>query len=285
MREDPTTIIEYTYTITANDNAKKTSSILASETGLSQQNLKVAMQKGAVWLHRNQRCQRLRRNDKALHTGDQLQLFYNTAILSQDPPTPSLISDEKEYSIWYKPYGLFCQGSKWGDACTINRWVETHLQPQRPCFLVHRLDQATTGIILLAHSKKMAQVFSNFFSTRTIQKHYQAIVNGDFSPHHDPFEINTHIDGKKASTTLSYVATTTKNSLIDIQLNTGRKHQIRIHLSQFGFPIIGDRLYGQAITGDKNLQLQAVKLAFKCPLTRTNKAFQVPEKLQLVLEE
>ncbi|MDP7537880.1 MAG: hypothetical protein QF470_08705, partial [Methylococcales bacterium] len=61
--------------------------------------------------------------------------------------------------------------------------------------------------------------------------------------------------------------------------------QILIHLSQFGFPIIGDRLYGQAITGDKNLQLQAVKLAFKCPLTGTNKTFQVPEKLQLVLEE
>jgi tRNA pseudouridine32 synthase/23S rRNA pseudouridine746 synthase len=285
MKEVPATIIEYTYTITTNDTAKKPSSILARETGLSQQSLKTAMQKGAVWLHQSQRCQRLRRNNKPLHTGDQLQLFYNTTILNQEPPAPSLISDEKEYSIWYKPYGLFCQGSKWGDACTINRWVETHLHPQRPCFLVHRLDQATTGIILLAHSKKTAQIFSHFFSTRTIQKHYQAIVKGNFSAYPSPFEINTNIEGKKASTTLSYAATTTKNSLVNIQLHTGRKHQIRIHLSQFGFPIIGDRLYGQALAGDKNLQLQAVKLAFKCPLTKEHKTFQVPETLQLVLEE
>lgn len=284
MKECLSTIIECSYNVTTNDNTKKVSTILANETGLSQQNLKSAMQKGALWLYRNQGRQRLRRNDKPLRTGDQLRLYYNATILNQDPPAPTLISDEKEYSIWYKPYGLFCQGSKWGDYCTINRWVETNLQPQRPCFLVHRLDQATTGIILLAHSKKTAQIFSHFFSSRAIQKHYQAIVKGDFSTHHGVIEINTPIEGKKSSTLLSHVLTTAKNSLVDIQLNTGRKHQIRIHLSQFGFPIIGDRLYGQAIIGDKNLQLQAVKLAFTCPLTGIEKIFQVPERLQLVLE-
>lgn len=285
MKEPRATILKHTHTITPNETNQKPSAILAHETGLSQQTLKSAMQKGAVWLYQEKRDQRLRRNNKKLHPGDQLQLFYNTAILNQEPPEPSLISDEKDYSIWYKPYGLFCQGSKWGDACTINRWVEVHSQPQRPCFLVHRLDQATTGLILLAHSKKSAQIFSHYFSTRTIQKHYQAIVKGDFSQHRKPIEITTDIEGKKASTTLTFVSCTANNSLIDIKLNTGRKHQIRIHLSQLGFPIIGDRLYGQAIASDKNLQLQAVKLVFECPLTKEKKTAQVPESLKLVLEE
>jgi len=284
MKECLSTIIECSYTVTTNDNTKKVSTILANETGLSQQSLKGAMQKGALWLYRNQGRQRLRRNNKPLRTGDQLRLYYDATILSQEPPAPTLISDEKEYSIWYKPYGLFCQGSKWGDYCTINRWVETNLQPQRPCFLVHRLDQATTGIILLAHSKKAAQIFSHFFSIRAIQKHYQAIVKGDFSAYHGMIEINTPIERKKSSTVLSHVLTTAKNSLVDIQINTGRKHQIRIHLSQFGFPIVGDRLYGQAKIDDKNLQLQAVKLAFTCPLTGIEKTFQVPERFQLVLD-
>ena len=126
MKEPRTTIFKHTHTITANETTQKPSAILARETGLSQQTLKAAMQKGAVWLYQEKRDQRLRRNNKKLHPGDQLQLFYNTAILNQEPPAPSLISDEKDYSIWYKPYGLFCQGSKWGDACTINRWVEVH---------------------------------------------------------------------------------------------------------------------------------------------------------------
>ncbi len=52
------------------------------------------------------------------------------------------------------PYGMLSQGSKWSDHCTIARFAQQHLTPERPVFIVHRLDRAATGLILIAHSKK-----------------------------------------------------------------------------------------------------------------------------------
>jgi len=119
------------------------------------------MHKGAVWLSRSNNKKRLRRASKSLNSGDLLELNYNAELLHQVVPEPQLVHDAQHYSIWYKPYGLYCQGSRWGDFASINRWVETHLNKlqnnnARPVFLVHRLDRATTGLILLCHSKTAA---------------------------------------------------------------------------------------------------------------------------------
>ena len=114
--------------------------LLAGATGFSRQRIKQIMQKGAVWVTLasggENNAQRLRRAKKVLHPGDTLHLYYDEKILSEEPPTPELIADEGTYSVWYKPYGLRSQGSKWSDHCTIARWAETHLEPQRPAFVV-----------------------------------------------------------------------------------------------------------------------------------------------------
>ena len=68
----------------------------------------------------------------------------------------------KTTSIWYKPYGIYCQGSKWGDHHTIHRMAEQQLQ--RPCFIVHRLDRATTGLVIVAHKKKIAAALAALFA-------------------------------------------------------------------------------------------------------------------------
>ena len=66
-----------------------------------------------------------------------------------------------------------------GDHCTIYRWAEQQLKPERPAFIVHRLDRAASGLIILAHSKKMAQTFSQLFKNHDIQKQYRATVEGE----------------------------------------------------------------------------------------------------------
>ncbi|MCW8956989.1 MAG: RluA family pseudouridine synthase [Gammaproteobacteria bacterium] len=251
---------------------------LVRETGLSKQHLKQVMQKGAVWLSREGYTQRIRRASKPLKAGDQLHLYYDARILGSEPSIPQLIADETAYSIWYKPYGMLCQGSKWGDHCTIQRWVEGNLQPQRLAFIVHRLDRAATGLIILAHEKKTAARFSQMFSRRLLDKRYQIIVHGNFPTGPDPVTVNEPVDGKSACSHFNRIDydSAGNRSLLEVTIESGRKHQIRRHSASLGFPVVGDRLYGQP-GGDEDLQLTAWQLAFDCPLTGEHRRYQLDE--------
>ena len=144
--------------LTADNVDSNAVSLLAEATGLSRQHIKQVMQKGAVWLEEKKtgKPRRLRRASKTLAVSDELHLYYDTQVLESIPTPPQLIADQGEYSVWYKPYGMLSQGSKWGDHCTVQRWVEQNLTPQRPAFVVHRLDRAATGLIIIAHQKRIA---------------------------------------------------------------------------------------------------------------------------------
>ena len=287
-----TDIIETSLTIDTDSSQLKASQLLAAHTGLSQAKVKDAMQKGAVWLLRGSDKKRLRRASKALQVGDRLELNYNAQLLNQLVPEPQLIVDAQDYSVWFKPYGLSCQGSRWGDFASINRWVEINLpklleSAERPVFLVHRLDRATTGLILLCHSKTAARLFSAMFQEGKIDKRYQAIVCGDFSVLPQGYEVDQTVDGKAARSIFSCVDKKSNCSLVDVRLLTGRKHQIRRHLSALGYPIVGDRLYGDAKKENDNdardLQLQSVSLRFTCPIAHTDQHFTVADHQRIQL--
>jgi tRNA pseudouridine32 synthase/23S rRNA pseudouridine746 synthase len=255
---------------------------LEQSTELTRQAIKQAMTKGAVWLTRNKSTQRIRRADKPLKPGDELHLYFDSNILEVKPQAATPLADEDAYSIWYKPYGMLCQGSKWGDHCTINRWSEKHLVPQRPAFIVHRLDRAATGLIIIAHKKNVAAYFANLFQQREIEKKYQAIVEGQLL---NSLKLDSDIEAKPA---LSYVKAIRYNaeanqSLVEVTIETGRKHQIRRHLSEAGFPIVGDRLYGQGNTNSSDLCLASCHLSFPSPIDGTTKSYWLPEQLGLRL--
>ncbi len=256
--------------------------MLAQATGLSRQHIKQVMQKGAVWLEEKGagKPRRFRRAKKALAVGDKLHLYYDAEVLAETPAQPQLIVDEGAYSIWYKPCGLRSQGSKWGDHCTLQRWVEQNLTPQRPAFVVHRLDRAATGLIIIAHQKKVATALAGLFAKREVEKRYRVIVHGRFAAGAWPQKIDSTIDGRPACSfarLLEYDAVRDR-SLLEVRIDTGRKHQIRKHLAGIGFPVVGDRLYGRQ--GDtEDLQLTACYLAFMCPVTQQKKIWQFPEPL------
>jgi len=264
--------------------------LLAAATGRSKQHIKQVMQKGAVWLEEKKtgKPRRLRRAKKMPAIGDELHLYYDAAVLESIPTPPQLIADQGEYSIWYKPYGLLSQGSKWGDHCTVQRWVEQNLTPQRSAFVVHRLDRAATGLIIIAHQKRIATELSRLFAQREMEKRYQVIVHGHFPEGTWPQKIDTDIDGRNARShakLLKYDAEKDR-SLLEVRIDTGRKHQIRKHLLSIGFPVVGDRLYGgesDQKEGAENLQLTACSLAFICPVTKQDKHFELPETLMLEL--
>ena len=242
--------------------------LLQQATGLSKQRIKTAMTQGAVWVTRGSNTQRLRRAKRALREGDEVHLYYDADILAEIPAEPILIADVGGYSVWNKPYGLRSQGSKWGDHCTVARWAERNLQPERPAFTVHRLDRAANGLILVAHSKKIAAALSELFRERKVEKRYRALVAGDFSEQPNPLRFEQPVDDKAAISEffLQDVKDNGEKSVVDVRIETGRKHQIRRHLAGLGHPVIGDRLYGAGEADGMDLQLTAYLLAFRCPL-------------------
>lgn len=265
--------------INVTESGKLAVDILASETALSKQQLKKVMLKGAVWVTTGKKTQRLRRAKRQLDIGQTLHIYYDEHVLDCEPAEPELIADMGQYSIWNKPYGMLSQGSKWGDHCTITRWAEQHLTPQRNAFVVHRLDRAANGLIIVAHEKKAAALLSGLFQSRQIEKRYQIWVEGEFSEQatvDNPVKVDLDLDGRHAVsffTRLKFDASK-QQSLLDVRIETGRKHQIRQHAASLGYPVVGDRLYGN-ILQQENLQLKAYFMAFRCPYTAEEKQFNL----------
>jgi len=251
--------------------------LLAEHSGLSITQIKQAMQKGAVWLSNSQGTNRLRRAKKKLPVGAQLHFYYDPKVLESSIEKPVLLADEGGYSVWIKPRGVLSQGSKWGDHSTMTRWVESNDKQQRPAFLIHRLDRAATGLMLIGHGKNTTKQLSALFANKSIHKVYQAVVNGRFSQPGKILTYDKDIDGRKTVTHVRLIEyhQESNHSLVEVNIETGRKHQIRRHLSQAGFPILGDRLYGGGEAQD--LQLAAVSLAFRCPVNDEDKSFHLPD--------
>ena len=232
---------------------------LAQKTGLSKSKIKTTMTRGAVWLKSGSRVKRLRRAKAKLVSGDLVSIYYSPKVLEAVPAKPILVDDQSSFSVWEKPVGLMSGGSRFGDHCSINRVVEQQLD--RPTFLVHRLDRYVWGLMVLAHSKSAAAHLSGQFQQRETIKVYHAIVHGKLSVER---AINSPVDNKIASSTVKPISLDADTSLIEVRIETGRKHQIRQHLASIDHPVVGDRQYGSQDM--KGIQLAAVELGFKSPL-------------------
>ena len=257
---------------------------LKSEVDLSSIQIKQAISKGCLWLEKTNKIKRLRRLKTELKLNQQLHFYYNSEILEQRPLKAELIEDNESYSIWYKPSGMLCQGSKWGDHTTIYRFAEQNLLPQRQGIIVHRLDKMTSGLMILVHHRKTAAAFSELFEQRKINKCYRAKVNGIFEKGlNEEVIIDTPLNEKSAYSRVKTLQTdlTLNQSLVNVCIETGRKHQIRQHLAQLGYPLVGDRLYGDELDESKqlpDLQLTAYQLEFICPLSKEKKSFQLKDE-------
>jgi tRNA pseudouridine32 synthase/23S rRNA pseudouridine746 synthase len=270
------------YHVNVIDENSNAVALLSSASGLSRQKVKQAMQKGAVWIETATGTRRLRRQSKVLQPGQKLHFYYAPAVLDASVDAAVLISDAGDYSVWYKPRGMLSQGSKWSDHCAISRWVEQHLVPERPAFVVHRLDRYASGLILIAHKKTTARHLSDLFRSKKIIKEYKVIVHGHFPE--ETVTLDTMVDHKKAVSHATLLSCDNENniSLLRVEIETGRKHQIRQHLSDYGFPVVGDRLF----SADRNidLQLTAWKISFVSPIDGLEKEYCLPEKYQPKLE-
>jgi 23S rRNA pseudouridine955/2504/2580 synthase len=140
-----------------------------------------------------------------------------------------------------KPAGLAVQGGK-GVGLSLDKILEQQWGA-RP-FLVHRLDKDTSGLILVAKTSEAANRFSHLRTT--VIKRYQAICKGKPDRDKGVIKADLTIRGtiKKAETRYRLLSGTEEFSLLELELGTGRMHQIRRHLALAGNPVLGDDKYG-----------------------------------------
>jgi tRNA pseudouridine32 synthase/23S rRNA pseudouridine746 synthase len=242
---------------------------LALHSGLPKGRIKKAIDCGAVWLQKSvAKTRRIRRSTTRVMQGDRVSLYYDESILSQVPPRARCIRDMKAYSVWFKPANLMTQGTRFGDHGALTRQVERYFAPRRKVFLVHRLDRETSGLVILAHSRRSAASLSEMFRARKIQKTYQAWVLGDLGSTKSEGTIDLQLDARRAVThyALKQFDRKKNQSLVRVTPVTGRRHQIRRHFDRIGHPVMGDPRYGSGNKNKSGLRLTAVGLAFECPL-------------------
>lgn len=245
--------------------------LLAASSGLSKTAVKDAMTKGAVWLKRGtQAKRRLRRATAELKPGDLVEFYYDQKLLQRDCPEARLVADKGRYSVWLKPAGMLTAGTPYGDHCTLERYVEKASEPGRAVLLVHRLDRETPGLMVVAHDREAAAAFSGLLQRLQVEKRYRAEVKGCVAARlGERGEVNTPIEGRAARTRFSVVAYDPELDVttLDVELVTGRMHQVRRHFAAAGFPVLGDPRYGHGNKDRRGLRLLAYRLAFRCPVS------------------
>jgi tRNA pseudouridine32 synthase/23S rRNA pseudouridine746 synthase len=242
--------------------------VLSIKTELSKSRIKRAMTSGAVWLRNpGSKMRRVRRATTTVRSGDRIAIYYDESILNLQPIVAQCLRDNRRYSIWLKPAGLMTQGSPFGDHCALTRQVQHYFKPQRAVFLIHRIDRETTGLVIIAHDRKAAALFTELFKNRRIEKRYQAVVTGNMAAESAEGFIDAPIDGRSAQTKyhLLHYDQTVDQSCLRVEIITGRRHQIRRHFESIGHPVVGDPIYGHGNKNNRGLQLVAYGLTFTCP--------------------
>ena len=152
-------------------------------------------------------------------------------------------------------------------------------------FIVHRLDRDTSGVIVFAKSEEAKRYLQKEWQGFT--KKYYAVVHGRLSDKegvitsylaenrvHKVYSVDDPKKGKLAKTGYKVLKESKRYSLLEIELFTGRKNQIRVHLAQQGCPVAGDKMYGEKEKGIKRLALHAASITILHPHTKEKMTFE-----------
>ena len=186
-----------------------------------------------------------------------------------------------------KPAGMLSVPGRGADKqdCAWTRVCESH----PGALVVHRLDMATSGLLLFARNVDAQRRLSIAFADRAVTKRYTAVVHGRVEPGdaqidlplaadwpNRPLQKVDLVSGKPSSTRYSVLSHDEASGTTRLLLEpiTGRSHQLRVHLLAIGHPIVGDALYGSGLASSDRLLLHACELLLPHPATEAEIAFQ-----------
>lgn len=203
-------------------------------------------------------------------------------------PGLPILYEDSDLVIVNKPSGLLSVATHFEKQETLFSLLKAHYHP-RKVFVVHRLDQDTSGVMVFALNPKALDGLKELFEKHAIKREYTGIVEGQITTstgtwksyqyEDSQYHVHETMDesaGKLAITHYQTVATTNRYSWLNLRLETGRKNQIRVHCASAGFPVVGDKKYGAQSNPLKRLCLHAHLLAFQHPITKKQLRFDAP---------
>lgn len=249
-----------------------------------------------------------------LNNGDIVDVIIPPEVIStleaEDIPL-NIIYEDKDLLVIDKPAGLAVHPAPGTPAGTLVNALLHYLpalakeaddlavdETHRPG-IVHRLDKETSGVIIVAKNRTAQANLSDQFKNRTVKKTYITLVKGNLTPEQGIIEADIGrdpknrqrmavvADGRDARTNYKVIKYYGNNTLLEIHPETGRTHQIRVHLAAIGYPVLGDKTYGLPLKNLERQFLHAGKIGFKLPSTGKWVEFEspLPADLQKALAE
>lgn len=231
--------------------------------------------------------------DTAVETGSEVRVNTSREFQTFSNPRIKIVYEDDDIIVVNKGYGLLSvstDSKRDGTAYSILRDYVKRVDPRQKLFIVHRLDQHTSGLMMFAKTAEAKETMQHNWNNMVLERRYVAVVEGG-AP--DPSEgivrsrlaenaehvVYVTADaeaGREAVTEYRTLAARGNYALVELQLATGRKNQIRVHMQQIGHPIAGDRKYGAATAPIRRLALHARTLRFVHPRTRRDMNFSTP---------
>ena len=235
-----------------------------------------------------------RKHDHRLRPGHEVSVQTNKReILAASKKYPfRIVFEDDAIIVISKPAGLLTIATDQEKDQTAYRALTEYVNMRDPLgrarvFIVHRIDRDTSGLIVFAKKGEYKEKLQGDWNT--VEKRYLAVVEG--SPEEDKGIIKSNLseskfravysgprvdDSRLAVTRYSVLDSNDKYTLVEIILDTGRKHQIRVHMADMGCPVAGDTRYGAKTDPAGRLALHAAYLSFKHPLTGKTLVFESP---------
>lgn len=217
-----------------------------------------------------------------------------------DFPPPDILFEDEDLLLVNKPAGLLSQASLDRRRPHLVTWIEEHLG--KKTFLHHRLDRDTSGVVLVTKTSRLNKEVTDLFREHRVKKTYWAltkpareawttqVVNNHMAPVREGKKLSRMVivrsGGWKAVTAFHRRAFSSELEWVEAHPETGRTHQIRVHIAHLKQPILGDFLYGGKSSLATRVMLHAWKLEFDHPGTREKMSIEasVPQDFATLLK-
>lgn len=230
--------------------------------------------------------------DTPLEDGYKVSVNFTKSFRVFSSPRIKLVYEDNDILVINKGYGVLSMGTdniKEGTAYSIMREYVKYSDPRAKVFIVHRLDRDTSGLMMLAKTMEAKDTMQHNWNNMVLNRKYVAVVEGvipddegvvkSYLAETAQFEVYSTQDptkGQLAITRYKVLKRSSGYTLVELELDTGRKNQIRVHMKDLGHPIVGDRKYGASSSPIRRLALHARTLRFVHPITRKEMNFELP---------
>jgi 23S rRNA pseudouridine1911/1915/1917 synthase len=229
--------------------------------------------------------------DHLLTPGRQVKVCWSREKPSA-PVKLKIVFEDESLIVIEKPSGLLTIATDKEKRKTVYSLLSEHVKRENPAnkiFIVHRLDRETSGLLLFAKTSKVKQQIQESWEQLISQRTYVGVVEGAVAKEEGTitswlaettafrvYSVANPQAGRKAVTQYRKIGGNSDYSLLQINLDTGRKHQIRVHMQDMGHPIVGDKKYGARTNPIHRIALHAQVLAFTHPVTGQERRFETP---------